>query len=70
MNEQEIYLDFGFKTTRKFSKKYKIPEHLVRSMVKRGELPGFYSGNRFNINERLALKRLDEMSISGTTECR
>ena len=49
-------------TIRPFSRKHNIPENLLRSMVKRGTLPGFFEGTRFYINERLALEMLDRMS--------
>ena len=47
---------------RKFSRKHNFPEHLVRSMCKRGILPGFYAQSRFYVNEPLALEKLTEMS--------
>ena len=27
-----------------------IPEHILRKMLKAGQLPGFYSGTRFYVN--------------------
>ena len=49
-------------TIRPFSKKYGVPENLLRSMVKRGTLPGFFEGTRFYVNEPLALEALSQMS--------
>lgn len=52
-------------TVRPFSKKNGIPEHLVRSWIKQGILPGFYQGTRFYIHETQALEMLDRMSRRG-----
>lgn len=49
-------------TIRPFSKRHGIPENLLRSMVKRGTLPGFYEGTRFYVNEPQALELLNRMS--------
>lgn len=49
-------------TIRPFSKKHNIPENLLRSMVKRGVLPGFFEGTRFYVNEPQALEMLNRMS--------
>ena len=48
-------------TIRPFSRKHKMPENLLRSMVKRGTLPGFFQGSRFYINEVQALEVLAAM---------
>lgn len=49
-------------TVRPFSRKHGIPENLLRSMVKRGTLPGFYEGTRFYVHEEQALEALNRMS--------
>lgn len=49
-------------TIRPFSRKYNIPENLLRSMVKRGTLPGFHQGSRFYVHEVQALELLNQMS--------
>ena len=49
-------------TIRPFSKKHHVPENLLRSMVKRGTLPGFFEGTRFYVNEAQALEMLNQMS--------
>lgn len=49
-------------TIRPFSRKYNVPENLLRSMVKRGTLPGFFEGTRFYVNETQALETLNQMS--------
>lgn len=45
-----------FPTINQTAKICGIPNHLLRKMLADGELPGFYSGNRFHVN----LKQLDE----------
>ena len=65
MNEQTVVCaGFGITTIRKFSKKHNLPEHLIRSLCKRGELPGFYQSSRFYINEGMALDKLNSMSTT------
>ena len=51
-------------TIRDVSKKYGLPDFMLRSMQKRGELPGFYSGNRFYVNCDLFLKEIENKSMS------
>ena len=65
MNEQAIKsteYGYGITTIRKFAKKYGMPEHLIRSMCKRGEIPGFFQNSRYYVHERLALDKLNNMS--------
>ena len=37
-----------------------VPEHYLRAMLKRGELPGFYSGNRFYVHHEALIEKLTE----------
>ena len=37
---------------------------MLRSMVKRGECPGFYSGSRFYVNMALLREKLEQDSRS------
>ena len=48
-------------TIRPFSRKHNVPENLLRSMVKRGTLPGFFQGTRLYIHEQWALEVLEAM---------
>lgn len=53
-------------TIRQFSKKYNVPENILRSMCKRGVLPGFYEKSRFYINEEQAVEFINQMSKQKT----
>lgn len=53
-------------TIRGMAKKHDLPEHLLRAMCKRGELPGFFANSRFYVHEGQALAMLD--SLSARTE--
>ena len=61
MDQHEV----KFSTIPKFSKKYNIPTHLVRVMCKNNRLPGFFIGNRFYLNETLAIQELHDLSVEG-----
>lgn len=61
--------ELSITTIRKFSKKYNVPEHLLRSMCKRGILPGFNEKSRFYVNEGQTLELLNNMSKRTATEC-
>ena len=39
-------------------------EYTMRLMLKRGELPGFYSGSRFRINYGLLMEQIEAESRS------
>lgn len=54
--------EISITTVRPFSRKHHVPENLVRSLIKRKLLPGFYEGSRFYINELQALEMLNQMS--------
>ena len=58
--------EIAFLTTKGFSKKHAIPEHLMRTLVKQGKIPGFFQQRRFYVNERLALEALNTMSCCTT----
>ena len=55
-----------FSTIRQFARAYALPEHMVRSLVKRGTLPGFSHGSRFYLHTELALRAIEELSRSNT----
>lgn len=57
-----------FKTIRQTAASGLISEHYLRSMVARGECPGFRSGNRFLINVDLLKETLDEKSRQKSVE--
>lgn len=39
-----------------------ISEFQLRSMLKEGKLPGFYSGNTYKVNVPMLIDKLDAMS--------
>lgn len=39
-----------FMTIRQFAKQNILPEFAIRTLVKKGEIPGIFVGNRFYIN--------------------
>lgn len=44
-----------------------IGEYFLRKMHRDGELPGFYTGNKFNVDVASLVKKLREMSkVEGT----
>lgn len=47
-----------FLTIRQTAKEGPLSEYCLRLMLKRGELPGVYSGTRFLVNYALLLERL------------
>lgn len=49
------------------SKKYGLPQFMLRGMQKRGELPGFYSASRFYVNVPMLLEKLDADSKASMT---
>ena len=52
----------GYLTIRCYSRKYEMSESLLRARLKQHLLPGFYSGNRFLIDEELFSRLLREES--------
>ncbi len=44
------------------SKKYGFPEHMLRDMQKRNELPGWFSGTRYYINVPMLMEQLNAES--------
>lgn len=66
-----------FKTIRQTAAYGLLPEHRLRTMQKNGELPGFWTGNRFMVDvdalkDQLALKcesqSSEEVSINEQSE--
>lgn len=55
---QEVSCRVKFETIREFARRGILSEHVLRLMVKRGEIPGIQSGNRFLINVRVFLRAL------------
>ena len=56
-----------FKTINPAAKEVGIPPFTLRSMVKRGACPGFYSGNRFLVNVDLLREQLERESRAAVT---
>lgn len=54
-----------FLTIRQTAKEGPLSEYCLRLMLKRGELPGVYSGTRFLVNYPLFLERLEARSGGG-----
>lgn len=59
-----------FLTIRQFQSNHSeiLSEHTLRKMCKDGNIPGFYSGNRFLINEQVFLKQLCVEDIDTAAE--
>ena len=53
-------------TIRQTARKYGLPEFMLRSMVKRGECPGFFVSSRFYINVPMLLDKLDKASMTAS----
>lgn len=53
-----------FKTIRQTAATGLISEHYLRLMVKRGECPGVWSGNRYLVNVQALAEILDAQSRS------
>lgn len=51
-----------FQTVRQVARYLEVPEHLIRSMVAKGECPGIYSGNRFLVHVEALREYLDAES--------
>lgn len=45
-----------------------LPEHRMREMLKRGELPGIFHGNRFMVNVRLLEQQIEQQSRANSTK--
>ncbi len=52
----------NYLTIRQTAKKLEFPETRIRIMVKCGECPGIYSGNRFLVNVDAFAEQLDVQS--------
>lgn len=50
-----------FVTIREVAKTGLLSEHALRVMVRRGEVPGFRSGNRFYVNFNKLVEKLEGM---------
>lgn len=51
-----------FKTIRQTAAMGFVPENLLRERLKRGKLPGVYSGNRFLVNVDALIEQLEAES--------
>lgn len=54
----------SFKTINVSAECAKIPASTLRRMLAKGELPGFYSGNRFYVNYEMLLEKLEQDSLN------
>lgn len=54
----------SFKTINVSADCAKIPASTLRRMLAKGELPGFYSGNRFYVNYEMLLEKLERDSLN------
>ena len=57
-----------FLTIRQAAKEGPLSEYCLRLMLKRGELPGVYSGTRFLVNYALFLERLGAEAKGGVEQ--
>ena len=53
-----------FMTLPKMAKEFELPLFMLRTMLKNGELPGFYQGNRFYCNTTMLMEKLEQDSHS------
>lgn len=58
----------NYMSIRKIAKQDGIPERILRNMLKEGELPGFYSGNRFVVNHDMLVEILNDKSKASVTK--
>lgn len=56
-----------FRTIAKTAKSEGLPECMLRDMLKRGELPGFYQRTRFYVNVDALREQLETRSKVATT---
>ena len=54
----------SFKSINVSAESAKIPASALRRMLAKGELPGFYSGNRFYVNYEMLLEKLERDSLN------
>lgn len=47
-----------FMTTSQFAKQYHVPRNYLYKLIKQGQCPGYYSGNRFNIAASALLEQM------------
>lgn len=47
-----------FLTTSEFAKKYHVSRTYIYKLIKQGQCPGYYSGNRFNIAASALLEQM------------
>lgn len=58
-----------FKSIRAIASEGFLSEYALRSMLRRGELPGIYSGKKFLVNYKKLLEKLnDSTERSGKSE--
>ena len=56
-----------FLTVRETVRELGLPEHMLRTMIKRNECPGFYNGNRFMVDARSLENHLHVISSRNTS---
>ena len=62
---QRLFMkEFDYLTIRQTAAKGIISEFQLRSMLKEGELPGFYSGNTYKVNVPMLIDKLDAISAA------
>jgi hypothetical protein len=52
-----------FMTINQTAKSEAIPAHALRTMLKNGQLPGFYSGTRYYVNVEQLRKQLSAPAV-------
>lgn len=50
----------GFLTTSQFANKYHVSRTYLYKLIKQGQCPGYYSGNRFNIAASALLEQMNK----------
>ena len=67
-SEEDQRLMVEFKTIRQTAATCILSEHYLRMLVKNGECPGIYVGNRFLVNISALSEMLDKMSREAMKE--
>ena len=59
---------YGYKTIRRTAKDHQLSENMLRMRLKQRLLPGFYGGNRFNVDVDELLTMLHKESMESVSE--
>jgi hypothetical protein len=63
LTDQKGQIQMTFMTINQTAKSEAIPAHALRTMLKNGQLPGFYSGTRYYVNVEQLRKQLSVPAV-------